>query len=127
LSSDTVIPEDIAAFIRDSVPSIWTLELLLFLRKNEGSAWSTDQLIRELRGSRLLVIDIIASLERAGLVVEESDSSFRYGPTKAEVDDLILRLDRLSVERPMAVRNAIVSAPHDRVQVFADAFRVKKE
>ncbi|MBV1797006.1 hypothetical protein [Siccirubricoccus sp. G192] len=84
-------------------------------------------MVRELRGSRLLVVDIIGSLRQSGLVVEEAEDAFRYGPASADVAELVARLERLSVEKPMAVRNAIVSAPHDKVQVFADAFRVKKE
>ena len=127
MSSDSAIPEDVAAFVHASVTSIWTLELLLLLKRNSPAAWSVDRLVRELRGSRLLVVDIIGSLRQSGLVVEEAEDAFRYGPASATVAELVARLEQLSVERPMAVRNAIVSAPHDKVQVFADAFRVKKE
>jgi hypothetical protein len=115
------------AFVRASVTSIWTLELLLFLKRNESQSWSVDTLVRELRGSRLLVTDIAASLQRSGLVAEEAAGAFRFRPASAAVADLVARLERLSAERPVAVRNAIVSAPHDRIQVFADAFKVKKD
>lgn len=84
-------------------------------------------MVRELRGSRLLVTDIIASLRRSGLVSEEAEGKFRYCPAGMDMANLVLRLEQLSAEKPMAVRNAIISAPHDRIQVFADAFRVKKD
>ncbi len=125
--ADSSISDDLAAFIRASVTSIWTLELLLFLKRQVGEAWTVDHLVRELRGSRLLVTDIIASLQRSGLVVEEGEGMFRYRPASSAAADLVDRLERLSVEKPMTVRNAIVSAPHDKVQVFADAFKVKKD
>jgi biotin operon repressor len=127
LSSVPLIPEDIAAFIRRSVTSIWTLELLLFFRKSDRAAWSVDEVVHELRGSRLLVLDVIESLRQAGLIVEEPEGAFRYQPAKPELADLVLRLEQLSIEKPMAVRSAVLTAPHDKIQVFADAFRVKKE
>jgi hypothetical protein len=123
--SDTSIPEPVASFIRSSITSVWALELLVFLKTHETSAWSVDQLVRELRGSRLLVADLVLALHRSGLV-EEVGEAYRYRPSSDDVRSVVDQLERLSVERPLAVRNAILAAPHDKVQVFADAFRIKK-
>jgi hypothetical protein len=104
---------------------VWALELLLFLKSHETTAWSVDQLVRELRGSRLLVADLALALGRADLV-EQVGESYRYRPGSDDLKSLVDQLERLSFERPLAVRNAIHAAPHDKVQVFADAFRLKK-
>lgn len=123
--SDIPIPEPVASFIRSSITSVWALELLLFLKAHEGMAWSVDQLVKELRGSTLLVADQALALHRAGLV-EQSGDSYRYQPSSDELRSIVDQLERVSTERPLAVRNAILAAPHDKVQVFADAFRIKR-
>ena len=46
--------EDVLAFIRTTVKSVWSLELLLLLRRGAGRAWSADDLVREIRGSRAI-------------------------------------------------------------------------
>lgn len=119
--------DDLRVFIRSTISSIWSLELLLLLKKQQHVAWSTDQLVRELRGSHFLVGELVLSLHRAGLIHEDGAGAFRYSPASAQLAELVEKLERLTLERPMAVRNAIVAAPHDRVQVFADAFKVKKD
>jgi hypothetical protein len=104
---------------------VWTLELLLFLKQHDTTAWSVDQLVRELRGSRLLVADLALGLHRAGLI-EQAAEAYRYRPSSADLRNLVEQLEQLSIERPLAVRSTILAAPHDKVQVFADAFRIKK-
>jgi predicted transcriptional regulator len=123
--SDIPIPEAVLSLIRAAITSVWALELLLFLKANQTSAWTVPQLVRELRGSSPLVADLLVSLHRSGLVAQEEEA-YRYGPANDELQELVEQLERLSAERPFAVRNAILAAPHDRVQVFADAFRIKR-
>ncbi|MGG5891101.1 hypothetical protein ACLF3G_28935 [Falsiroseomonas sp. HC035] len=127
MSSNNTIADDLRVFIRSTITSIWSLELLLFLKKQQDSAWSTDQLVRELRGSNFLVQELVLSLCRAGLINEDETGAVRYSPSSPKLATLVERLEQLTLERPMAVRNAIVAAPHDKIQVFADAFKVKKD
>jgi hypothetical protein len=123
--SDVPIPDAILSFICGSITSVWALELLLFLKAHEATAWKIEQLVRELRGSSPLIADLLISLHRSGLV-EQDGEAYRYRPANDELSGLVDQLERLSAERPFAVRNAILAAPHHRVQVFADAFRIKK-
>ncbi len=124
--SDTPIPEPVATFVRSSITSVWALEILLFLKTHDGSGWSVDQLVRELRASKLLMADLVLSLHRSGLV-EQIGDTYRYRPSTEELARLVDEVERLGSERPLALRNAILAAPHDKVQVFADAFRIKKD
>lgn len=127
MPSEPAIPDDLLDLIRTTITSIWALELLLLLKKHADVGWTTNQLVRELRGSHLLVTDLIRLLRRAALVQEDQPDQFRYRPGSPQLAELVERLERLAVERPVALRDAILAAPHDRVQGFADAFRVKKD
>ncbi len=124
--SDISLPPQLVALIRQAVNSLWALELLLFVRNNRAASWSIDQLVRELRGSHPMVADLLIDLHRSGLL-ERAGDRYRYAPARPELEALVDELVRLSVDRPVAVRNAILAAPNSRVQVFADAFRIKKE
>ena len=70
---------DLSAFIESAVPSVWALETLLLLRREPGRAWPAERLVAELRANLTLVGDCLSGLERAGLVLRESEA-FRIAP-----------------------------------------------
>ncbi len=123
--SETSLPEPVAALIRAAITSIWALELLLLVKGRPDQAWTVEQLVRELRGSFPLITDLAITLHRAGLLMQEGEA-FRYRPANEALRSAADALERLSSEKPMAIRQAILAAPHDKVQVFADAFRIKR-
>jgi hypothetical protein len=121
-----VIPDDLLRLIRGSIKSVWTLDVLLLMRR-EGRSWPVDELARELRGNRTLVHDVLSALTKAGLVAADDDGTYRYRPASAEADAMVGRLERIYIERPLALIKEIVSAPNEKIQSFADAFRLKKD
>ncbi|HUK57806.1 MAG TPA: hypothetical protein VLV50_01150 [Stellaceae bacterium] len=122
-----MIPDDVKAFLQTSLPSVWTLELLLLMRRTPARVWSADELIRELRASALVVARACAALAAAGLAVEDEPGKFRYQPARPELAQMVERLAAVYVEFPFAVTQAILAAPSDKVRTFADAFRLKKD
>jgi hypothetical protein len=124
--SDKPLPPQVLNLIRSAISSVWALDLLLFLKGREGESWTIAQLVREMRGSHPLVVDLVIALSGAGLV-EQVGEEFRYAPSRPELRQAVDELARLSAERPLAVRSAILQSPNDKVQVFADAFRLKKD
>jgi hypothetical protein len=118
------LPPDVLAFIRRSLKSVWALELLLLLRADRQRAWTTADLVGELRASDTVVSRILEDFRRHGLTAPTGDDAWRYaegGPNAALCD----ALEALYRERPMTVIKAI-STPPDRLQALADAFRIKK-
>jgi hypothetical protein len=125
--ADTLIAGDILEFIQSSFKSIWSLELLLFLQRSADRAWSIPELVRELRGSEHVVRQSLTSLLAAGLVSAEANEVFRYLPASSDLDRLVSETARAYRERPGTVRQAILSAPNEKLRTFADAFRLKKD
>jgi hypothetical protein len=121
----TVIQEDVLHFIQTSIRSIWDLEILLFLARKQATSWSVDSLVRELRASVLIVTEALVGLRAAG-VVEEVRNAYRYRPTTPELDTVVQRLQQAYAEYPVAVTQVVFAAPNNKIQVFADAFRIKK-
>lgn len=122
-----MIDDDVLSFLRTSIRSVWTLELLLLLWRAQDRAWSAAELVRELRASDSIVFDGIAALQAAGLVVSEGKDGFRYKPASSVLDLLLQRLAQLYRERPMVVTRALFASPEQKLQTFADAFRLKKD
>ena len=113
--------------IGTSIKSVWMLELLLLLRRRTDQAWRPSELVRELRGSESIVSQGLSGLLTAGLIVEEEGKTYRYAPATAHLDGLAQRLEASYAQRPGAVVKAILTAPNDKLQNFADAFRFTKD
>jgi hypothetical protein len=122
-----VIEGELLDFVRTSIRSVWTLELLLLMWRSSARRWSPGDLVRELRASDAVVSEGLASLHTAGLVTPDGDGTFRYAPASARLDRCVQQLAQAYRERPTTVTKAIFGSPNDRLQTFADAFRLKKD
>ena len=117
--------EDVLNFAASSIASIWALELLLLVRQDRR-AWTSAELMRQLRGSDAVLTQCLHRLQNLGLIIEES-GSYLYRPSSAEVDNLANELESLYRLKPVAVVSAIANAPQRKLQILSDAFRLKKD
>lgn len=113
-----------AALVRLHVKSVWTLELLLLLRRQSDRTWSVPELVRELRASTHLVERSLEDLEHSGLVAAEADGRRRYAPANETLAALADAVEADYRERPVALIN-LIAAPEERLQGLADAFKFK--
>lgn len=114
---------ELLAFVRESIRSVWALELLMLLKRDPDRCWEAPDLVRELRASQSLVGDNLSRFERGGLAVLDDANCYRYAPASPALDDLCSRLEAAYRERPVAVINMI--AKPDPLQGLADAFKFR--
>ena len=113
-------------FIQDALKSVWALELLLLLHRDRERGWRSDQLVRELRGSEVVVSEALAGLRAAGLTAETASKTFKYGPSPGdELDQQVNALAEIYATRPMAVIKAITGSPNEKLRIFSDAFKLR--
>lgn len=117
--------EGLQAFITSGFRSIWSLELLLLL-KREPRKWGRAELVSALRASELVVGQALDSLVIAGLVAVEGEEAW-YAPSSPASARLVEETEQLYARRPDAVRRLIVLSPGTGLAAFADAFRLKRE
>jgi hypothetical protein len=122
-----VLDADLLSFIRSTVRSTWTLELLVHLRKDSAKTFTQEELVRELRSTPALIGRGVLELQAAHLIECFNGNRCRYQPATPELDQMCERLARSYAERPVAVINAIIQSPAERRQSFADAFRFNKK
>ena len=117
----------ILEFVGKAFNSIWPLELLLVLCQENRDGWRVKALVRELRANTEVVTQGLEALTTAGFVAVDSDQGYRLEPASPDMDDMARALADLYKRKPRAVMRAIFSAPKDRIQTFADAFRMRKD
>lgn len=121
-----VTEEMVFSFVRNSFRSAWALDLLLLLRRDPQRSWTSDALVRELRGSIALVSEGLASLSGLGLVSRADSEVYAYRPESRELDELVSALVEIYARKPTAVLRAIFTSPTDKIQSFSDAFLLRR-
>ena len=118
------VDHDVFQFVREHVRSVWALELLLQLKHDPERRWSVEELVGDLRASHSLVADNLTAFEAAGLVVADDRGGFRYQPAAPVLAKVCDDLDAAYRTKPVTVIRWI-SAPTERLQSLADAFKFK--
>jgi hypothetical protein len=117
----------VLAFVRDTIRSIWSLELLLLLQRDAAKAWQVPELVAALHANAQVVTESLAALGSAGLVRMGEDGLCRYGPATSRLADSVTELAALYSRKPVTVVRAVLSAPNAKIRTFADAFRFRGE
>ncbi|WP_042702192.1 hypothetical protein [Azospirillum sp. B506] len=120
-----VLSDDALTLLRGSIRSVWALELLLLLRRNPDRDWSNGDLVKELRGSEVVVQEALAGFLGAGLLMAQADGSHRYRPALPVLDRWVEEIEQAYASRPSAIIREIFAAPGNKVQIFADSFRFR--
>jgi len=120
-----VTEEDVLAFIRASISSVWALELLLLLKRNERRSWRANELVTELRSSSTAIKDALGVLRTAGVVGEEN-GLYRYQPASPALDEMIVEVAKVYALKPLVVVKTIAMAPNEKLRIFANSFKLKE-
>lgn len=122
------LPQEILRFIRSCIHSVGQLEILLLLESCEPIALSASEVNEKLRSNIEAVEQRLSALVRCNLVEPDAveTSRFRFAPVNDELRTETRQLAELYKSYPTRIIDAIYAAP-DRMQLFSDAFRIKKD
>lgn len=118
--------DDVSRFIQSSFPSVWSLEVLLLLRR-ERRGCTREELVEALRASDLVINQALDSLLAGGLAALDDGGLATYMPVSNEVSALVDKTEDLYARRPDAVRRMIISGSVSGLTAFVDAFRLRKD
>ena len=116
----------VTRFIQSSFRSVWSLELLLLLKRDRAPA-TQDAIVGAMRASQLVVSQALESLVAAGLVSVSEGGEALYAPSSDDVAKLIEEREAVFAKRPDTVRRLIVAASSPGLTAFADAFRLGRD
>jgi DNA-binding IclR family transcriptional regulator len=121
-----VTEAELLDFAKAAFRSVWPMELLLLLSQEPRQVWHVEELARELRASREVITQGLKALTAVGFVAF-ADQGYCFQTKSAELSAVAIELLELYNLKPRAVARAIFSTPADRIQTFADAFRLRKD
>jgi hypothetical protein len=113
----------------DRLDSIAQLELLLLLQRTAPDEWTAEQLAAELRIEPSWALAQLALLGANGLLTECEPGSgrYRFDPATPALAKAVEALAACYGEQRVTVVSVLYSRPVDRIRVFADAFRIRRE
>jgi len=121
------LPPETVRFIQSFISSVGQLEILLLLQASEGRAFTAAQLNDQLRSNLDAVERRVTALVRHGFVAAESTpGTYRYAPASEDLRAGVAQLVECYRNYSGRVIDAIYSVP-DPMQLFSDAFRIKKD
>jgi len=124
-----LIPHDVRQFILESIESVAYLEALLLLRSDGKAPWSCEAVANRLYIDQKQTTELLTRLHANGFVTVagENDPVYRYQPATAQLQQMVDSLAELYGRHLVPITNLIHSKPKNRVQEFADAFRLRKD
>lgn len=122
------LPDDVRRFVVEHINSVEQLEALLLLWSASDRDWTAEDVSQSLYTSPAAASMRLNDLLQRGFVSSSSETSrvYRYRSGQAANDELVSRLAELYRERRVTVISLIYSKPHQQVQAFADAFKIRK-
>jgi hypothetical protein len=124
------LAESVKKLIADHITSVEQLEILMLLRTHPHREWTADDVSEEIRTSVRSAADRLADLRARSFLAARDEggrSWYRYAPEDSRLRDAIEQLARAYSERRYTVIDLIFAKPIDRLRVYADAFRFRKD
>ena len=124
---DSDFPEELCLFIKDTIPTIETAELLVVLSRDPAKEWKPEEITHEMRLSGIAESEVrkwLVLFRARGLVIENQDARFQYEPASAALASTVSALAKAYNERPVTLIRLIYSR---KLQRFADAFKLNKD
>jgi len=120
------ISPTLSQFIRDRLPSLEQIEIVLLLRRDGTRAWTAPEVSAALATPPESTAMRLFLLASNGVVVFDGSSGlpkYRYVPGDEE---MMSELQSTYDERREALVALVGGAPADPLRSFADAFKLKK-
>jgi hypothetical protein len=121
------VSDTLSQFIRDRLPSLEQIEIVLLLRRDASRSWTAPEVAGSLSTPPESTAMRLFLLASNGVIVFDGSSGlprYRYTPgNEAVMDELQRTYDE---RRDVLVALAGGGAPADPLRSFADAFRLKK-
>lgn len=122
------VPEQLERFIRERLPSIEQVEIVLLLRSDPSRSWSALEVAEKLNTPPESTAMRLFLLASNGVLAFESSGvpRYRYAAADASTDELVDQLAQAHQEQRDALYELVGAPKPDPLRSFADAFKLKK-
>jgi hypothetical protein len=79
-----------------------------------------------MRSSTLAIREALKNLIGIGLAGQDSQGLCRYEPSTRDLEETVSQIQVTYAAKPVTIVKAIGAEPHDKLRMFADAFKLKE-
>lgn len=124
-----MIPEDVRRFLLTAIPSIPYLEAMLLFHRSPEVDRSVSDVAQWLYLSERRAVELLESLREAGVLAFDAagTSRYRYAPRDDALARAIDALSQVYAADIVGVTRLIHDTTGKHAQLFADAFKLRKD
>ena len=124
-----VLSETLVRFIRERLPSLEQIEIVLLLRGDPSKGWSAPEVSEKLGTPAESTAMRLFLLASNGVLMFDGSGGvprYRYAASDAATDALVGELAGVFEEQRPALYDLVGAPPADPIRSFSDAFKLKK-
>ncbi len=124
------IDSAVKRFVLERIKSIEHLEILLLLAGQPKREWTAHDVSQKLRNSETSAESWLQDLNTQNILKARKENNraiYSYDPQETVFSDVITKLAKTFTERRVSIYNLIFSKPLEKIQVFADAFQIRRK
>jgi hypothetical protein len=119
------ISEGLKRFLREQIQTVFRLEVLLLLQRNESRSFSAADVARELGFDNDLTQQQLAALVTIELLEENAEQgSYRYRPANPTLRSMVDQLAAGYSRQRVPILSVILAENPNRTRCFSEAFRM---
>ena len=121
------ISQDLKTFIKEHVHSVFTLEVLLLLRREQSRSFTASEIANEL-GIENDVAPQLSELTSANLIrtANSDGAKYRYAPVDKDLESLVDQLAIAYAKQRVPILSLILTEHADRIRGFVEAYRLNR-
>lgn len=125
--TDYTLPERVRRLIAEHIDSAESLEILLFLHRNQATSYTAEVLSPEVYTVPAAALLRLEGLVARGFVTSDraANPSYRYAPSSPDLAGQVDELAAAYQANRVAVIQTIFQQPRSAAQSLADAFRLR--
>lgn len=122
------LPEQVQQLVATRVDSLEMMQVLFVLHDQQNRTWSSQEITADLGLDEAAVSGALVRLRQRGLLAVEmaDDAKYRYAAS-GDLAEAVDQLRQCYRARPLELAALIAARPQQRLRLFADAFRLRKD
>lgn len=129
MTDEKELPADVRQFIEENIESYGQLQILLLLAKDPKRVWTSVAVGQELRTNDWSSEKLLAGLASRGVVtrIAGNPSQYSFDTTDVRLIEIVNKVVSTHAIYYLRIISLIYDRPARNLQVFADAFKIRKE
>ena len=121
------ISQELKTFLKQHIHSVFSLEVLLLLRREPSKSFTASEIANEL-GIEIDVAQQLSELTSANVITKSNEdvATYRYAPVDRQLASLVDQLAVAYTKQRVPILSLILTEHADRIRGFVEAYRLNR-